>query len=49
MTFRISGLTIEQFRHLFDLSDVELAAHGAVRRMIVISSRRRRFPALFHE
>jgi hypothetical protein len=33
MTFRIRGLPSEQFAHLFDLSDQELAARGAVRRV----------------
>jgi hypothetical protein len=32
MSFRITGLPAEQFTHLFDLSDEELAARGAVRR-----------------
>jgi hypothetical protein len=32
MSFRITGLPADQFTHLFDLSDDELAAHGAVRR-----------------
>ncbi|MEA2927870.1 MAG: hypothetical protein QOG38_298 [Hyphomicrobiales bacterium] len=32
MSFRITGLPAEDFRHLFALSDAELAAHGAVRR-----------------
>ncbi len=31
MSFRISGLSPESFRHLFDLSDEELAAQGAKR------------------
>ncbi len=31
MTFRITGLSPETFHHLFGLSDVELAAHGAKR------------------
>jgi hypothetical protein len=31
--FRISGLPAEPFHHLFTLSDAELAAHGAVRRI----------------
>ena len=31
MSFRISGLSPETFRYLFDLSDDELAAHGAKR------------------
>ena len=29
--FRITGLPPEPFRHLFGLSDEELAAHGAKR------------------
>jgi Protein of unknown function (DUF1203) len=33
MSFRISGLPAEDFAHLFALSDEELAAHGAVRRI----------------
>lgn len=32
MSFRITGLPAEQFAQLFDLSDDELAARGAVRR-----------------
>jgi hypothetical protein len=32
MHFRITGLPAEKFAHLFDLSDAELAAQGAVRR-----------------
>ena len=32
MSFRITGLPAAQFAHLFDLSDDELAARGAVRR-----------------
>jgi len=32
MSFRITGLPAEQFTPLFDLSDAELAARGAVRR-----------------
>lgn len=31
MGFRITGLSPEPFRHLFGLSDTELAAHGAQR------------------
>ncbi len=31
MTFRITGLSPEPFRHLFGLSDAELAAHTAKR------------------
>ena len=31
MAFRITGLSPEPFRHLFGLSDSELAAHGAQR------------------
>ena len=31
MPFRITGLPPEQFRHLFGLSDAELAKHGATR------------------
>jgi Protein of unknown function (DUF1203) len=33
MRFRITGLPAEHFAHLFDLSDDELAARGAVRRI----------------
>jgi len=33
MNFRIRGLEAEQFAHLFALSDAELAAHGALRKM----------------
>jgi uncharacterized protein DUF1203 len=33
MSFRITGLPAERFTHLFTLSDEELAAHGAVRRI----------------
>ncbi len=33
MTFRIRGLPAEQFTELFDLSDADLAARGAVRRI----------------
>jgi hypothetical protein len=33
MSFRISGLPAEDFAHLFALSDEELAAQGAVRRI----------------
>ncbi len=33
MSFRITGLPAQQFAHLFDLSDDELAARGAVRRI----------------
>ena len=33
MTFRITGLPAEHFTPLFDLSDGELAARGAVRRI----------------
>ena len=33
MQFRISGLPVEPFRHLFALSDEELKRHGAVRRV----------------
>jgi hypothetical protein len=33
MSFRITGLPAENFDHLFALSDAELTAHGAVRRM----------------
>jgi hypothetical protein len=33
MSFRITGLPAEDFTHLFDLADDELAARGAVRRI----------------
>jgi len=33
MNFRIRGLEAEQFRHLFVLSDAELAARGALRKI----------------
>ncbi len=33
MSFRISGLAAEQFADLFVLSDEELAARGALRRI----------------
>ncbi len=33
MGFRITGLPAERFSHLFAVSDEELAAHGAVRRI----------------
>ncbi len=33
MSFRITGLPAETFAHLFALSDAELAAHGAVRKI----------------
>jgi hypothetical protein len=33
MNFRIRGLDARQFDHLFALSDAELAAHGAIRRI----------------
>jgi hypothetical protein len=33
MSFRITGLPAERFSPLFDLSDDELRAHGAVRRI----------------
>jgi len=33
MTFRIRGLPAEQFAELFDLSDADLAARGAVRQV----------------
>jgi hypothetical protein len=31
MSFRITGLDAKPFRHLYGLSDSELAAHGAIR------------------
>jgi hypothetical protein len=33
MSFRITGLPAEKFSSLFDLSDAELAARGAIRRV----------------
>jgi len=33
MSFRIQGLPAESFTHLFTMSDEQLAAHGAVRRV----------------
>ena len=33
MSFRIRGLPAEEFRHLFAMTDAELAQHGAVRRI----------------
>jgi hypothetical protein len=41
MSFRITGLAPEPFQHLFALSDAELAARGAVRR---IADRKPGFP-----
>ena len=41
MSFRITGLAPELFQHLFALSDAELAARGAVRR---IADRKPGFP-----
>lgn len=32
MSFRIRGLPAEEFKHLFTMTDEELAQHGAVRR-----------------
>jgi hypothetical protein len=34
MTFRVVGLPAENFTHLFDLSDSDLAAQGGVRRTV---------------
>lgn len=34
MSFRIRGLSPEPFAHLFGLSDVELATHGATRHVV---------------
>lgn len=31
MSYRVTGLSPEPFRHLYGLSDAELAAHGALR------------------
>lgn len=31
MSFRITGLSVHPFTHLFDMSDVELATHGVQR------------------
>ena len=33
MSYRITGLPAENFTHLYALSDIELAAHGAVRKI----------------
>ena len=33
MTFRIQGLSADSFQPLFSMTDAELAAHGAVRRI----------------
>ena len=41
MSFRITGLSPEPFRHLFGLSDAALAAHGATRH---IATRKPGFP-----
>jgi hypothetical protein len=41
MTFRISGLPLDRFRHLFGLPDEELARHDTVR---VIADARPGFP-----
>jgi hypothetical protein len=38
MTFRITGLPAEAFAPLFSLSDQELAARGAVRRIVASNS-----------
>ncbi|HML11451.1 MAG TPA: DUF1203 domain-containing protein, partial [Stellaceae bacterium] len=38
MSFRITGLPAEEFARLFDLSDEELAARDAVRRVAVTNS-----------
>lgn len=42
MSFRITGLRAEHFNHLFALSDEELAAQGAVRR--IADARRPGYP-----
>ena len=34
MAFRISGLSAEPFRHLYGLSDAELAKHGVIRYVV---------------
>lgn len=34
MAFRISGLSAKPFRHLYGLSDAELAKHGAIRYVV---------------
>jgi hypothetical protein len=41
MSFRITGLSPDPFRHLYGLSDAELAAHGATR---VVADRSPGFP-----
>jgi hypothetical protein len=40
MSFRITGLPAEAFQHLFALSDEELAAHNALRRIAALLSHR---------
>jgi Protein of unknown function (DUF1203) len=42
MSFRIKGLPADRFEHLFAMSDVELAKHGAVRQ--VADDRRPGYP-----
>jgi hypothetical protein len=42
MHYRIQGLPAEQFAPLFDMSDAELLAHGAVRR--IADTRERGYP-----
>lgn len=42
MSFRITGLPAERFAHLFQLSDTELAAEGAVRQ--IADARRPGYP-----
>src|SRR5581483_6404575 len=42
MHFRIQGLPAEEFKPLFSMSDAELAAHGAVRR--IADARERGYP-----
>jgi len=42
MNFRIQGLPAEHFAPLFDMSDAELARHGAVRR--IADARERGYP-----
>jgi hypothetical protein len=42
MRYRIQGLSAEKFAPLFDMSDTELSAHGAVRR--IADARERGYP-----
>lgn len=42
MRYRIQGLSAEKFASLFDMSDAELSAHGAMRR--IADARERGYP-----